>query len=80
MDKDVLRLDVPVYDAVLVQNLEGLEQLLEVAQGLALRELLFGLENRIKSPSVAVVVHEVVVVGGLEHLEVLHDVGGVLEC
>lgn len=74
VEEDVVGFEVAVHDVVLVEDLEGVDELLEDEEG-----LLFGndpllAENALKRASVAVLVDEVEVVGRLEHVDVLDDV------
>lgn len=62
-----------MHDVILIQALEGIDELLEDEQG-----LLFGDDSlpqlALQGASVAILVHEIEVVGSLEHVDVLYDV------
>lgn len=75
MEQDVIGLQVPVHNVVLVEDLKGLDELLEILHGLCLGELLFLLEELFEGAPITELIHEVEVVVGLEHLDVPHDVG-----
>lgn len=74
VEEDVVGLHVAVHDVVLVEDLEGLKHLLEDEEGLLLGELLLLGEESLEGAAVAVLVDEVEVVGGLEHVVVADDV------
>lgn len=65
MEQDVSELEVPVHDLVLDEGLEGIEDLAEVLDDLFLREQSFLPDLGEHISSIAVLEHEVVVVGGL---------------
>ena len=79
MQQDVVRLDVSVHNITSGQHFEGLEHLPEEEQRFLFRKRCLFLHQLVHSPSVAVLVDEVEVVGCLQHIDVLHYVGTVLQ-
>lgn len=84
MQKNIIGFEVPVHDMVLRQNLKGLQQLSEVLEGQLERHYLAllafaALDDLAQRAPVAVLVDEVVVIGGLEHVKITHDVRGLLD-
>jgi hypothetical protein len=73
MEENIIGLHVPVHDVVLVENLEGIEQLLEDEESFSLSELLLLGEQVLESAPIAIFVNEVEVVGCLEHVVVAND-------
>ena len=79
MEEDIVRLHVAVHDVVLVKHLEGLQQLFQNEHGLLLGKFdLFG-QQILQGPSVAVLVNEVEVVAGLQHVKVANYVRVMLD-
>lgn len=79
MEQDIVGLEVAVHDVVLRQNSEGVDDLGEVADGLGLGHYFLGgipeaLHHFLQGPSVAELVHEIVVVRCLQHVDVPDDV------
>jgi hypothetical protein len=78
MEEDVAGLDIAVHDVVADEHLEGLEEVLEVAECPFLDQV-FGLFDEIlEGATVTKFIDEVDIVDGLEYLNKLNDVGGVL--
>ena len=75
MEEDIVRFHIPVHNVVFIEDLEGLKQLLEDEEGIGLREFSLLTQQVLKSASVAVLVDEVEVIGGFEHVEIFDDVG-----
>jgi hypothetical protein len=63
-----------MHDVVLVELLKSLEQLPEDNEGLGFFEHLLLIDQTLKSTAVAVLVHKVEVVGGLQGLDEPDDV------
>ena len=63
-----------MHDVVLVEDLEGVDELLEDEQRLLFGDDAVLAEDALEGAAVAVLVDEVEVVGGLEHVDVLDDV------
>jgi hypothetical protein len=79
VDEDVVGLDIAVHDVGAGEDLEGLEHLSEEIECLFFGEGAFLLHEFIHGATIAELVDEVEVVGGFEHVDVLHDVGTVLQ-
>ena len=62
-----------MHDVVFVEDLEGVDELLEDEQGGFFRHHPILPEHAFEGAAVAVLVDEVEVVGGLEHVDVLDD-------
>jgi hypothetical protein len=77
--ENVIWLDISVHDIATRKNLECLDNLLEVEENSLLGEGSLLLHEFIESSTVAVLIDEVEVVGGFEHIDVLDDVGAALE-
>jgi hypothetical protein len=63
-----------VHDVVLVEDLEGVDELFENEKGLFFWYDSIFAEHALEGASVAVLVDEVEVVGSFEHVDVLDDV------
>ena len=74
VEEDVIGLEVPMHDVVLVEDLEGFEELFEDEEGFFFLEGVFLPEEPLQSAAVAVLVDEVEVVLGFEHVVVGDDV------
>jgi hypothetical protein len=74
MEKYVVRLEISVHDVVLVQYLEGFEELFENQEGGLFREFSLSGKQTLQSTSIAVLVNEVKIIGCFEHVEVADDV------
>jgi hypothetical protein len=74
MEKYVVRLEISVHDVVLVQYLEGFEELFENQEGRLFREFSLSGKQTLQSTSIAVLVNEVKIIGCFEHVEVADDV------
>ena len=74
VEEDVVWLKIPVHDVVLVEDLEGVDELFENEKGLFFGYDSVLAEHALEGASVAVLVDEVEVVGGFEHVDVLDDV------
>lgn len=79
MEEDVVGLDVPVHDITAGQHFERLHDLLEEEQSPLLGKWTFLLHQFVESAPVAVLIDEVEVIGSLEHVDVLDDVGAGLQ-
>ena len=75
MEEDIVRFHIPVHNVVFIEDLEGLKQLLEDEEGIGFWEFTLLAQQVLKSASVAVLVDEVEVIGGFEHVEIFDDVG-----
>ena len=65
-----------MHDVVLVENLEGLEELPEDHEGLGLLQVVLPLEEVLESAAVAELIDNVVIVLGLDDFVVADDVLG----
>jgi hypothetical protein len=74
VEKNIVGFQITMHDIVLIESLEGLEKLPEDEQGLFLFEHIVFSEESLESAAIAVLVDEVEVVLGLEHVEVGDDV------
>lgn len=63
-----------MHDVVLIEDLEGFDELFEDEEGLFFCDDPFFAEHAFEGASVAVLVDEVEVVGRFEHVDVLDDV------
>ena len=79
MQQDVVRFDVPVHNITSGQDLESLQHLPEEEEAFLFRKRCLFLHKLVHGTSVAVLVDEVEVVGCLQHVDVLHNVGTVLQ-
>ena len=79
MQQDVVRFDVSVHNITSGQDLEGLKHLSEEKEGFLFRKRCLFLHQLVHGPPVAVLVNKVEVVGCLQHVNVLHNVGTVLQ-
>ena len=79
MQQDVVRFDVSVHNITSGQHFEGLEHLPEEEQRFLFRKRCLFLHQLVHGPPVAVLVNKVEVVGCLQHVNVLHNVGTVLQ-
>lgn len=78
MDEDVAWFDIPVHNIVFNQHFEGLQEIFEIFQSPFFAKVLVLFDQRLESATIAVLVHEVHIVGSFENLDELDDVGGVL--
>ena len=75
MKEDIIGLHITMHNIILIQNLKGLEELLEDKQCVLFWQFpLFG-EQALQSASVAVFVDKIEIIGSFEHVVVLDDVG-----
>ena len=75
MEKDVVRLQIPVHYVVFIEDFERLQELAKYLQCLFLREPRFFFELRFKSLPITELIDKIEVVGSFEHLDKLDDVG-----
>jgi hypothetical protein len=79
MHEDIVRFDIPVHDIAAGKHLKRLHNLLEVKHGSLLRKRTLLLHDAVQGATVAVLIDEVEVVGSLEHVDVLDDIGAGLQ-
>ena len=75
MEQNVVGLEIPVQDLFFVEQLEGRPELVKYLEGVILRQSFFDLDIVAQSAPIAVLVDQVVVVGGPQHLIEPDDVG-----
>lgn len=79
MDQNIIGLDVSMHDVGSGEHLEGLDDLPEVDEGALFGEGSLLLDKFVERAPVAELIDEVEVVGSLEHVDILDDVGAALE-
>ena len=79
MKEDIIWFDIPVHDITSGEDFEGLEDLPKVDEGFLFGEDSLFLHEFVESTAVAVFIDEVEIISGFEHVDVLDNVGAVLE-
>jgi hypothetical protein len=79
VEQNVVRFDIPMHDVAAGENLESLHHLPEEIKCSLFREGTFLLHEFIHSAAVAILIDKVEIIGSFEHVDVLDDVGTVLE-
>ena len=79
MKENIIGFHIPMHNVVLVQYLKGILQLLEDQQRILLRQLDLFRQQVLKRATIAILINEVKVIGGLEHVIILDNVGVALD-
>ena len=79
LKEDIIRLDIAMEDMDVIERAEGIDKLLEDLECLLFGEVPLGSDIVLESAAFAVLIDQVDVLVGLDHLDKLDDVEVVLE-
>ena len=74
MEENIIRFHIAMHDVIFIENLKRFQKLLKDEQRILFWQFDLFWKKTFKSTTVAVLINEIEVIGGFEHVNVLDDV------